>query len=152
MNVEAHIKTETALPLDRRTIIHLMLVENHIQDSLSQALKPHDVSLQQFNVLRILRGQQDRPANLSTLNERMVSRMSNTTRLVDKLIAKKYVRRNTCPHNRRKVEIRLTEEGRAALKKMDEVVETTEKRLLDALNPEQLRELNTLLDLITAPL
>ena len=148
MDVEGHIRTETTLPLDRRTIIHLMLVENHIQDALSQALKPFDISLQQFNVLRILRGQKGEPANLSTLNERMVSRMSNTTRLVDKLIAKKYVRRNTCPENRRKVEIRLTDEGRKALSQMDRAVEETEKNLMDSLDSGQLKQLNLLLDLI----
>ena len=149
MNVEEHIKTSAKLPLERRTIIHLMLVNNHIQDVLTQALKPFDVSIQQFNVLRILRGQKDQPANLSTLNERMVSRMSNTTRLVDKLILKGLTARNTCPENRRKVEIRLTEEGTKALSKMDRAVERAEKELMGALDTKEIIVLNKLLDQIT---
>ncbi len=148
MNVEERIKTTATLPPERRTIIHLMLVNNHIQDVLVQALKPFDVSIQQFNVLRILRGQRGEPANLSTLNERMVSRMSNTTRLVDKLILKGFTARNTCPENRRKVEIRLTEKGSGALSEMDRAVELAEKELMSALDPKELLALNTLLDQI----
>lgn len=149
MNVEERIKTTATLPPERRTIIHLMLVNNHIQDILAQALKPFDVSIQQFNVLRILRGQKGKPANLSTLNDRMVSRMSNTTRLVDKLILKGLTVRNTCPENRRKVEIRLTEEGIKALSKMDQSVERAEKELMGALETEEIVVLNKLLDQIT---
>ena len=81
MNVEKTIKTEKEIPLKQRTIIHLSLVENKINEVITNALKPYDVSLQQFNVLRILRGQKGKPANLSTLNNRMVTKMSNTTRL-----------------------------------------------------------------------
>ena len=146
MNVEQRIKTETVLPLKRKTVIHLMLVNNHMQDVLAQALKPFEVSLQQFNVLRILRGQKGKPANLSTLSERMVSRMSNTTRLVDKLITKDFVRRNTCPDNRRKIEIWLTDAGRQSLEEMDRAVETAEQLLMHALTDDQLKDLNSLLD------
>ncbi|MGB5317354.1 MAG: MarR family transcriptional regulator, partial [Robiginitalea sp.] len=101
------------------------------------------------NVLRILRGQKGEPANLSTLNERMVSRMSNTTRLVDKLILKGYTERNTCPENRRKVEIRMTEQGTTALSAMDLAVEQAEKELMSAMDPKELIVLNKLLDQIT---
>ncbi len=146
MNVEQRIKTETVLPLKRKTVIHLMLVNNHMQDVLAQTLKPFEVSLQQFNVLRILRGQKGKPANLSTLSERMVSRMSNTTRLVDKLIAKDFVRRNTCPDNRRKIEIWLTDSGRQALQEMDTAVEAAEQLLMHSMNEDQLKNLNELLD------
>lgn len=146
MNVEARIKTESPLPLPRRTIIHLMLINNLIGEQMSQALKPFEVSLQQFNVLRILRGQKGKPANLSTLNDRMVSKMSNTTRLVDKLIAKGLADRNTCPENRRKVEIRLTDKGRDSLKAMDRAVDEAEKRLMGSFSEEELKQLNDLLD------
>ena len=93
MNVEKIIKTEKKIPLESRTIIHFMLVNNKINEAFLKVLKPFDVSLQQFNVLRILRGQNGKPANLSTINARMVTKMSNTTRLVDKLMVKGYVDR-----------------------------------------------------------
>ena len=146
MNVEKIIKTDKKIPLVQRTIIHFFLVNNKLNEALTAALKPYGVSLQQFNVLRILRGQQDKPAHLSTLNERMVSKMSNTTRLVDKLISKGYVNRITCPSNRRKVEISITDEGRKALKLMDKAITETEEQLVGRLDKKEMEALNLLLD------
>ncbi len=148
MDVEKIIRTSSPLPLRQRSVIHLVLVSNRIGEVVSQALKPYGVSSQQFNVLRILRGQKDSPANLNTLSERMVSRMSNTTRLVDKLLEKGYASRTVCPSNRRKVEIRLTEEGAEALREMDRAVNDAEARLMEQYTPTQLEQLNALLDLI----
>jgi DNA-binding MarR family transcriptional regulator len=123
-------------------------VHHRIQEELNTALKPFEVSLQQFNVLRILRGRNGEAANLSCINDRMVTKMSNTTRLVDKLLAKGLVSRQTCPSNRRKVEIDITEEGRQQLQAMDRAVADTEAALLDALSKEELELLNTILDKI----
>ncbi|ALM06525.1 MarR family transcriptional regulator [Sediminicola sp. YIK13] len=146
MNVEEIIKTEKTIPLESRTLIHLSLVEHKINEVISNALKPHEVSLQQFNVLRILRGQKGKPANLSTLNERMVTKMSNTTRLVDKLIAKGYVDRVTCESNRRKVEINITAEGKEALLAMDKAMKKSEMSVVKNFTEEDLKLLNKLLD------
>ena len=146
MNVEEIIKTKKQLPLPKRTIIHLSLVNNKLNDSMGLALKPFGVSLQQFNVLRILRGLHGDPANLSTLNERMVSKMSNTTRLVDKLLAKGFVVRNVCPTNRRKIEIFITEEGKQVLSKMDKAVQKVEEDALKNLSEKDMETLNQLLD------
>ncbi|MGB5461248.1 MAG: MarR family transcriptional regulator [Eudoraea sp.] len=144
MNVEAIIKTDKKIPLRSRTIIHLILIHNKVSESFSHALKPFGISTQQFNVLRILRGQQSKPANLSTLNERMVSKMSNTTRLVDKLMKKGYVDRIVCMSNRRKVEITITKEGLKALSEMDDVLEKTEKEILINFSDLELEQLNLL--------
>ncbi|MCM4153887.1 MarR family transcriptional regulator [Arenibacter sp. N53] len=146
MNVEKIIKTEKQIPITSRTIIHLSLVESKINEIMTTALKPHGVSLQQFNVLRILRGQKGKPANLSTLNERMVTKMSNTTRLVDKLILKGYVVRMVCPSNRRKVEINITLQGESALSEMDAALNLAEGKLLNNFSLDDLTALNGLLD------
>lgn len=146
MNVEERIKTKERLPQERRTIIHIMLVNNTINEHIALALKPFDVSMQQFNVLRILRGQKGKPANLSTLNERMVTKMSNTTRLVDKLISKGYVDRITCPSNRRKVEINITDKGKEKLKEMDMAMSNTESELVNKFSIKELNQLNILLN------
>ncbi len=146
MNVEERIKTEGNIPLEKRTIIHLILVSNIINEKIALVLKPFDISIQQFNVLRILRGQKGKPANLSTLNERMVTKMSNTTRLVDKLIRKEYVERHICPSNRRKIEITITAKGQEQLNIMDTLVSETEKRLLHRFSVVELQQLNTLLN------
>jgi DNA-binding MarR family transcriptional regulator len=146
MNVEEIIKTDKKLALPVKTIIHFALISNKIREAFACALKPFDMSEQQFNVLRILRGQNQKPANLSTINERMVTKMSNTTRLVDKLIAKGYVDREVCAENRRKVEITITKKGMDMLSKLDKVMELTEKELLQDFNNKELQTLNFLLD------
>ncbi len=76
-------------------------------------LKPHGITPEQFNILRILRGQHGQPLALRDISGRMIDRNSNTSRLVDKLITKGLVRRKTCPNDRRRVDIALTEEGLA---------------------------------------
>src|SRR5690606_2130748 len=146
MNVEEIIKTTSPIPVIPRTIIHLTLVGNKIGETLGNALKPFDVSMQQFNVLRILRGQKGQPANLFTLNERMVNKMSNTTRLVDKLLAKGHVNRSQCPSNRRKVEILITPSGIAALDLMDQAINEAQDSLLENFDQKELERLNQLLD------
>ena len=135
-----------SIPLKSRTIIHLLLVNNKISEAMIHALKPFDISEQQFNVLRILRGQKGKPANLSTINERMVTKMSNTTRLVDKLLLKGYVDRIVCPMNRRKIEISITPDGAKALEQMDKAVNEAEHELLKEYSPKDLDLLNHLLD------
>lgn len=146
MNVEEVIKTTKVIPIETRTIIHLQLVANKVNEVLAQALKPHGVSLQQFNVLRILRGRKGEPANLSTLNERMVTKMSNTTRLVDKLILKGFVKRNVCEQNRRKVEIFITDRGTQVLIEMDESIKNAQNEVLNDFGLEELQQLNILFD------
>ncbi len=146
MNVEDFIKTDNPIPLNQRTLIHLSLVNNKINETVATHLKPYDVSLQQFNVLRILRGQKGKPANLSTLNERMVTKMSNTTRLVDKLIIKEYVKRTTCETNRRKVDIYITKAGEKALLQMDNAMKKAQDTILKNFNTEDLKNLNNLFD------
>lgn len=146
MNVESIIKTNKKLPLTTRTIIHLLLVNNRITEETSMALKPFEVSPEQFNVLRILKGRAGEPANLCTLNERMVTKMSNTTRLVDKLLAKGFVSRNVCKANRRKVEIRITREGAEALEEMNKAMAKAEADVLKNFTEPELMQLNGLLD------
>ena len=146
MNVEEIIKTKSELPLLKRTMIHLSLVHNKVYDEIAIALKPYEISIQQYNVLSILRGQQGKPANLSTINERMVSKMSNTTRLVDKLIIKEFVVRKICKQNRRKVEISITEKGLHFLNEVDGILFETERMLLQNFKEHELIQLNQLLD------
>lgn len=147
MRIEDIIKKEI-MPDHQKTVINLMITANEVSDKATEALKPYDISLQQFNVLRILRGQKGKPANLSTIQERMINKMSNTTQLVDKLITKNLVERNTCENNRRKVEIFITPEGLQLLEKVDQIIIDVEKKCIESLTQEDIIQLNTLLDKI----
>ena len=129
-------------------IITLLKTNSRVLEALGKVLKQHDISLQQFNVLRILRGQKGEAANLSTVQDRMVNRMSNTTRIVDKLIDKNFVQRSICEKNRRKIELFITEEGRSLLTLLDQVVDEVETQLTDQLNTDEKQNLVSLLNKI----
>jgi len=145
MTIEELIQT-SKMPLSRKLAINIIYTSNWVNELMTEALKPYDVSLQQFNVLRILRGQKGIPANLSTIQERMVSKMSNTTRLVDKLIRKELVVRVTCPTNRRKVDISITPSGLKLLEEIDGIVNRKEEEISKNIKPNEIEQLNTLLN------
>jgi len=126
-------------------VIEIIKSNCRVGEELAQALKPYEISLQQFNVLRILRGQKGVAANLSTVQERMVNRMSNTTRLIDKLIDKNYVKRTICEKNRRKIELFITKEGMEILEKIDVVVDQAELKITQRLSPGDREKLVSLL-------
>ena len=128
--------------MDSKKVILTLIKSNcEINEKLMLALRPFGVSIQQFNVLRILRGQKGVPANLSTVQDRMTNKMSNTTRLIDKLIEKEFVKRATCKENRRKIELFITEEGLEFLKEIDPIIDRAEEKIvghLDDVKKEQI--------------
>ena len=126
-------------------VIALIKYNCKVNESVSKALKPFGVSFQQFNVLRILRGQKGVAANLSTVHERMVNRTSNTTRIIDKLSDKNLVKRNICKENRRKIELFITNEGLKLLSVIDTIVEKTEDKATQKLNEKEKEKLIALL-------
>ncbi len=145
------MKTEELLKTDhlidtKKLVINIMLCAGKATTMMNEALKPYEISMQQFNVLRILRGQKGKPANLSTIQDRMVNKMSNTTRLVDKLIKKNLVDRCICEENRRKIEIVITEEGLNLLKTLDPIVDQLEENFSQHINKKELIQLNETLE------
>ncbi|MEM9679384.1 MAG: MarR family transcriptional regulator [Bacteroidota bacterium] len=143
--LETLLKTNKKIPVPRAAIINIFLSYTWTKDELLNQLKPYDLSIEQFNVLRILRGQKGEPINLQDIQGRMVNKMSNTTRLVDKLIKKKYVKRTVCKDNRRKVEIVITEEGLNILQTIDPLMNSSETQITQNLTTEELKQLNHLL-------
>lgn len=146
MTIENIIKSSTALALPKRTVLNILYTQNVIHDKFSEVLKPFDISGEQFNVLRILRGQKGCPANMSLLQERMLAKTSNTTRLVDKLLLKELVTRKVCPENRRKVEVLITSKGLDLLTELDPLVDQHEACFTSNLSNEELEMLNFLLE------
>ena len=146
MKIEDIIKISSSISLPTKTVINLAYTARIVEETLLGDLKPYDLSMQQFNVLRILRGQKGNPANLSTIQERMVDRNSNVTRLIDKLIKKELVKRQVCKANRRKIEMFITQTGLEILKELDPINETSNKEIFKNFNTEEIETLNTLLD------
>ena len=148
MKIEDTIKSIHRWGITTKTIVNLMYTTRIIEEAITGVLKPFDISIQQYNVLRILRGQKGTPANLSTIHERMIDRSSNTTRLVDKLMKKEWVERQVCEQNRRKVEIFITKKGLDILEELDPIIKDNNNQLVSALSSDQLEGLNDLLDLL----
>lgn len=140
------INTLKNSPAARRVILSLLMTANQLNEEVAETLKPFGLSIPQFNVLRILRGQKGKPANLSTIQNKMVSKMSNTTRLVDKLITKGLAERITCEKNRRKVEITITDRGLELLAEIDPVVVISEETSTDNLSASEIETLTILLE------
>ncbi|GGD31222.1 MULTISPECIES: MarR family winged helix-turn-helix transcriptional regulator [Flavobacterium] len=146
MKIEEIIKSNSALSIEKRTVLNIMYSQNVIADKFNELLKSSDLSSEQFNVLRILRGQKGKPANMCVIQERMIAKTSNTTRLVDKLLLKGLVIREVCEVNRRKMEITITEKGLQLLSELDPKIEAHENLFAKNLTSTELENLNILLE------
>ncbi|MBN8566618.1 MAG: MarR family transcriptional regulator [Flavobacteriales bacterium] len=146
MKIEEIIKSNSPISVEKRTVLNIMFTQNVIADAFNEILKSFDLSVEQFNVLRILRGQKGKPANMCVIQERMIAKTSNTTRLVDKLLLKGLVNREVCEENRRKMEVTITEKGLQLLAELDPKIEAHECLFATNLSSEELENLNTLLE------
>jgi DNA-binding MarR family transcriptional regulator len=146
MKIEEELKSTVALDNSKKIILNIFYTQNIINDKLSEILRPFDLSAEQFNVLRILRGQKGNPANMCVIQERMLAKTSNTTRLVDKLLIKELVTREVCSENRRKIEVLITQKGLDVLKNLDSKIVEYENSFSKNLNAEELDLLNQLLE------
>ncbi|MGL2964377.1 MarR family winged helix-turn-helix transcriptional regulator [Flavobacterium sp. RSB2_4_14] len=146
MKIEEVIKSNVTLKDSKKVILNIMYAQNVINDKFNEILKPYDLSGEQYNVLRILRGQKGSPANMCIIQERMLAKNSNTTRLIDKLLLKDFVTREVCPDNRRKIEVLITQKGLDVLSELDPKVDEHEHFFANNLNQEELESLNLLLE------
>ncbi len=131
----------------QKAILNLMVTANALYAGNSRLLKPFELSPEQYNVLRILRGQFPNTSTVMLIQERMMNKMSNASRLVDKLEAKKLLTRRQCSADRRQVEILITEEGLNILKTLDDLFDEQDL-LLNIIPEDRIKELNNQLDLI----
>ena len=148
MKIEEVVKSNVVLGLSQKAVLNIIYTQNNINERLIEVLKPYDLSNEQYNVLRILRGQKGNPANMCVIQERMLAKTSNTTRLVDKLLLKELVTRKVCKENRRKIEVLITEKGLAILKELDPKVNDYENNFVANLTTNELEQLNDLLEKI----
>lgn len=126
MKIEEEIKqTQFRSPL-HRLLVNLMYTNNWLCDSQMRLLKPFGLTLPQYNVLRILRGQHPKPVRINDITERMMDKMSNASRLVDKLVLKKLVIRTECPSDRRAVDVLIADRGLSLLGKIDQAQDAWE--------------------------
>jgi DNA-binding MarR family transcriptional regulator len=147
MKIEEEIKQDSFKDDYQKVYINLVYTSGWLQLRLAKKFKEYNVSLPQYNILRILRGQHPKPASVNLLIERMLDKTSNASRIVDKLEVKKLVTRAPSAHDRRTVEIRITEKGLKLLEEMDGAADARNTGVKN-LSEEEARQLNLLLDKI----
>ncbi len=146
MRIEEIIKSSVTMDTAKKVVLNLFYTQNVVTEKFNEVIKPYDLSAEQYNVLRILRGQKGNPVNMSLIQERMIAKNSNTTRLIDKLLLKDLVTREICPNNRRKMEILITQKGLDLLTELDPKVLENEQHFAKNLDQNELEQLNLLLE------
>ncbi|MBJ6368530.1 MarR family winged helix-turn-helix transcriptional regulator [Snuella sedimenti] len=127
-----------------KAMLNIVYTANWINSHQNAFFKPFQISPQQFNILRILKGA-GKPTKVQTIKERMIERSPNATRLMDKLCDKQLIKRSPCPGDRRVVFIEITEQG---LKLLEEISKELKDDLLNNLSEEEALQLSNLLDKI----
>ncbi|WP_181304363.1 MarR family winged helix-turn-helix transcriptional regulator [Rufibacter sp. XAAS-G3-1] len=147
MKIEEEIKQSVFKDVYQKSYINVIFTSNWLEQRQSALFKSFGVTLPQYNVLRILRGQYPKPATVNLLIDRMLDKTSNASRIVDKLEAKELVTRKQCPTDRRTVDILITDKGLELLQQMD-ALGNEGYTGLNKLTQEEAEQLNVLLDKI----
>ncbi|WP_317165584.1 MarR family winged helix-turn-helix transcriptional regulator [Nibribacter ruber] len=147
MKIEDEIKQSTFKDAFQKAYINIVYTANSLQLTQSTILKGYGITLPQYNILRILRGQYPKPATVNLLIERMLDKTSNASRIVDKLEAKQLVTRTQCPTDRRTVDILITEKGLQILQELDQAQQGNQHGIQN-LTQQEAELLSNLLDKI----
>ncbi|MBL6449217.1 MarR family transcriptional regulator [Fulvivirga sp. 29W222] len=134
----------------QKTLINIIFTYNHIIHEMNLVFKEVDITRQQYNVLRILRGQYPYPASISLIKERMLDKMSDASRIVQRLAKKGLITREISEDDRRSVEVIISQKGLELLSITDERVKGF-NHLIDNLDLEEAKQLNGLLDKLREP-
>ena len=128
-----------------KSIVSFIYIANLIKNAHSAQFKKHKLTPQQYNILRILKGSHPIPLTVGILKERMLDKMSDASRLVDRLEKLKLAKRNLNSEDRRAVDVSITDEGLAILSVIDLEADAF-KSVLDVLSAEEIESLNGILD------
>jgi DNA-binding MarR family transcriptional regulator len=146
--IEEHLITKPIKDPYTRALLNIMFTGVWLQQRVGHALKPFDITEPQYNVLRILRGQNGAAMNLYEIQNRMIQKMSNVSRLIDKLVAKKLVTRKESKENRRRVDITITQKGLELLEEAGPLIEPLFRHMSNNLTKEQAKNLGDWLDML----
>jgi DNA-binding MarR family transcriptional regulator len=144
-NLEEEIQQSTFSSIKQKVLLNLIFTANWLRAGQIKLFKQHGISPEQYNVLRILRGQKGNAIGVNKIQERMLDKNSNASRLIDKLSEKGLVDRLGCKNDRRQVEIFITPKGLDLLTSLDEVMDLQEKSSINLTIGES-EELNKLLN------
>lgn len=146
MQLEKSLKQQKPFPSGKqKLVVNILYTQNWLSRKIDESFRGTDVTTQQYNILRILRGQHPKPATVNLLVDRMIDKMSNASRLVDRLYKKGYVDRVKNTVDRRAVDVTITSKGLDFLSVMDARMNAMTENLFD-LTEAETEQLNFLMD------
>lgn len=128
-----------------KAALNLMVAAQWVSNNGAEIFKKYQLTPQQYNVLRILRGRHPEPCTLLSVRERMIDKMSDVSRIVERLRLAGYVERSSCNEDRRAVDLKISEKGLQLLETM-QVEEDKMDSVMKNLTVEEAKQLNELLD------
>src|SRR5215213_10957403 len=146
MSIEKDISQRKFKTEFQKAMINLIFTHNWMNERMKQFFEQADLTPQQFNILRILRGA-GQPLSTLQIRQRMLDKMSDTSRIVDRLIKKGLVKKVICKTDRRLVDVTITEKGMKLLEKLDDTQNDLDN-IISNLNETDAKQLNKLLDKI----
>ncbi|HWW42841.1 MarR family winged helix-turn-helix transcriptional regulator [Pedobacter sp.] len=145
MELQKEIKTSRFESVFQQAVVNVFYTYSWCTEQMKQIVAPYEITTQQFNVLRILRGQHPKPSTINLIKSRMMDKMSDASRIVDRLVQKGLVEKEINTTDKRAVDIRISRKGLSLLKRMDEEVDLS-AMVSSNLTEEEALQLNLLLD------
>lgn len=131
-----------------KAVVNLVYTHHTLMERMNESFKTKNLTHQQFNVLRILKGQFPKPVSIGLIKERMLDKMSDTSRIIERLLKKELVIKKTSKQDRRSTDILISEKGINILKEINPVINEFNKNLAKKLNISEVQVFNELLDKI----
>jgi DNA-binding MarR family transcriptional regulator len=128
----------------QKAAINFIFTYNWLNEKMKVFFEKEDITSQQFNILRILRGA-GQPISTMQIRQRMLDKMSDTSRIVDRLLVKELVMKTICPNDKRLVDVSITDKGKKLLGKIDGYNQDMDA-IFDNLSETEAHSLNKLLD------
>jgi DNA-binding MarR family transcriptional regulator len=145
MKLEEEIKQKKFVSQRAKLSINIIYTYHWLISKNQDVFKQYGITMQQFNILRILRGQAPNPCTIQLLKDRMLDKQSDVSRLVDRLVLKGLVLRQVCEKDRRKMDVLISESGLELLERMEPNVRRMDQ-LTSTLTDQDVDQLNDLLD------
>lgn len=144
MGIEKDIQQSVFRNEYQKAMVNILFSNNWLTERIKLFLGSEEITLQQYNILRILRGSNS-PVSTLQIRERMLDKMSDTSRIVERMIKKELVGKKICAADKRKVDVVLSKRGLGLLEKLDKKNESLDG-ILEALSAEEANTLSSLLD------
>lgn len=146
MLMEEALQTDRFRNEQHKLLLHVLYTRSVIMIQLKRLLRPFGITPEQYNILRILNGQEGHPLALQDLSQRMLDPGSNTSRLVEKLRAKGLLQRNTCAQDRRRIDVLITPSGEKVIQQSQENLTALEDLFEAQFDKNEAQKMNTALD------